>query len=136
MEEDADRLTRLIGDLLELSQIESKEVALKLAPIDLKDEIEKLITQFDSHLKAKRLSVETHLGNGLRPLLADRARFKQVLLNLFDNAVKFNKEGGQIVLTANVKGDQVQVSVEDTGVGISKEAISHIFVSFLRVDKL
>ncbi|MBI4358258.1 MAG: PAS domain-containing protein, partial [Candidatus Omnitrophica bacterium] len=135
MEEDADRLTRLIGDLLELSQIESKEAALKLAPVDLKGEIEKLIAQFDSHLKAKRLSVETHLENGLPLLLADRDRLKQVLLNLFDNAVKFNKQRGKIIFHTESIGNQIQVSIEDTGLGIPKEAIPRIFERFFRVDK-
>lgn len=136
MEEDADRLTRLIGDLLELSKIESKEIVLKLESVDLKDELEKVVVAFSPRLKDKKITVQNHLSaNGLPRVLADRDQLKQVLVNLFDNAVKFSGEGGKIAFEADMIGNQIRVSVEDTGIGIPEKAIPRIFERFFRVDQ-
>ena len=136
MEEDADRLTRLIGDLLELSQIESKEVILKPEPLELSDEFNKVITGFHPRLKEKKITVRNQLLDPkIHRVLADRDRLKQVLINLLDNAIKFNNEGGQILIKTEQVGDQVKVSIEDTGIGIPEEIVPRIFERFFRADK-
>ena len=136
MEEDANRLTRLIDDLLELSKIESKELVLKLEPIDLKDEIEKAIRLFAPRIEERNLTIQNGLSaNRIPKVLADRDRLKQVFVNLLDNAIKFNKDGGKIIFKADVLGNQVKVSVEDTGIGIPEKAIPRIFERFFRVDQ-
>ncbi|OGW85241.1 MAG: hypothetical protein A3C35_04735 [Omnitrophica bacterium RIFCSPHIGHO2_02_FULL_46_11] len=136
MEEDAQRLKRLIDGLLELSRIESREIILKQEPIDLKDEIAKVVAQFEPFLKQKKVAVENNISKQetLR-VTADRDRLKQVLINLLDNAIKFNREGGRIILKAERNGNQVRVSIEDTGVGIAREAIPRVFERFFRVDE-
>jgi len=136
MEEDADRLTRLIGDLLELSKIESKEIVPKLEPFVLKAEVDKAITAFHTHFAAKKVIVENQIPeNQIPKVLADRDQLRQVLVNLLDNAVKFNKEGGRIVFKANTENGMIKVSVTDTGIGIPEESIFRIFERFFRVDK-
>ena len=136
MEEDASRLTRLIDDLLELSKIESKETNLKLESIVLKSEVDKVLAAFQPRLIEKRITVENGVSENHMPhVLADRDQLKQVLVNLIDNAVKFNREDGRIVITAKPLENQIQVSIEDTGSGIPKESISRIFERFFRVDQ-
>ncbi|MBI4372361.1 MAG: PAS domain-containing protein [Candidatus Omnitrophica bacterium] len=136
MEEDAARLARLIDDLLELSQIESKEVSLKPEPVDLSTEIEKVIAQFSKSVKAKKATVQNRISsNRHSKVLADRDRLKQILINLTDNAIKFNKEGGRITFQAEPLGNSLKVSVEDTGIGIPHENTQRIFERFFRVDK-
>ena len=136
MEQDASRLTRLIDDLLELSKIESKETTLKKKPLILKEEVDQVVSIFHPRLAEKKLSIENDiLTNGFPRVLADRDQLKQVLVNLVDNAIKFNREGGRILFKARKTEDKVEVSIEDTGIGISKDAIPRIFERFFRVDK-
>lgn len=136
MQEDAERLTRLIDDLLELSKIESEEVPLRLDTLNLRQEIEQILTLFQPHLAKKNIAVENHVPHDAKSeVVADRDRLRQVLINLIDNAIKFSKEGGRITFTSESVGDQIHVSVEDTGVGIPEKAIPRIFERFFRVDK-
>ena len=136
MEEDADRLTRLIDDLLELSQLESKEITLKPEPVDLKEAVDKVVGLLDSRLKGKKITVQNHAWmDGMYRVTADPDKLKQILMNLLDNAIKFNREGGQINVRAAQSGERVKISVEDTGLGIPSEAIPRIFERFFTVDK-
>lgn len=136
MEEDADRLKRLIDGLLELSKLESRELELRREPVDLKKEIDKVIAAFEPLLKEKKIAVENRLSqNGPGRVSADRDKLKQVLVNLLDNAVKFNREGGRVIFTVQSEGGETKVFVEDTGIGIPPEAVPRIFERFFRVDK-
>lgn len=136
MEEDTDRLSRLIGDLLEISRLESKEAVLRIHPVDLAVEIRKLIAIFKTRFREKKIFVVDRISTGHIPkVLADSDRLKQVLINLIDNAIKFNCESGQIIFSAEPKNGKVTVSVEDTGVGIPAEAVPRVFERFFRVDK-
>ncbi len=133
MEEDTNRLTRLIEDLLELSKIESKEIPLTLEKLDLKAEIETVTSGFEPLLRQKALTFENCVES--IQVWADRDRLRQVLINLIDNAIKFNKERGRIIVRAGEIGDKVRISVEDTGIGIPEKATPRIFERFFRVDK-
>src|SRR3970040_26366 len=97
MQEDTERLTRLIDDLLELSQIESKEIGLKLELLDLAAEVGKILSAFHRQIEGKKIRVETHLRDA-PSVRADRDKLKQIFVNLIDNAIKFNKEGGRVIL--------------------------------------
>lgn len=132
MEEDAERLTRLIGDLLELSQIESNEIVLKREVLDLKSEVEKVLLGFGSFIQEKKILVENHTASHV---MADRDKLKQILINLIENAIKFNRVGGKIIFRSKTVGQEVEISIEDTGIGIPEGMIPRIFERFFRVDK-
>lgn len=136
MQEDTNRLTRLVDDLLELSKIESKESPLKRAPLDLRFEVEKAAAIIQPKMEQKKIRLENAIPSENFPKIsADRDRLKQVFLNLLENAVKFNRDGGSIKIFAEKEQGRVRVSISDTGIGIPEEAVPHVFERFFRVDK-
>ena len=132
MEEDSERLSRLIRDLLELSQIESEEIDLKLEKLNVQEEIEKVLPLFEVQVQSKNIRIENQMSGFVS---ADRDRLKQIFINLIDNAIKFNQQDGKIILKSKVNGNKLQMAVQDTGIGISDEIIPRIFERFFRVDK-
>ena len=135
MQEDTERLARLIDDLLELSSLESGQTRLKLQPVSIKDEIEKALAALEPRLLKKNITVEKKIPAGVPQISADRDKLKQVLLNLLDNAIKFNRDGGRIIISASLSNGNLEVGVSDTGSGIPAEAVDRVFERFFRVDK-
>lgn len=135
MREDTERLNRLIHNLLELSRIESKEYSLKTEKLSLKHETEKALKVLAPRFQEKKIETEISIREDLPSVLADRDQLKQVLLNLLENAVKFNREGGQIKIHAQAKNNLIEVSVQDSGCGIAGESVDRVFERFFRVDK-
>lgn len=134
MDEDSERLSRLIGDLLELSKIESREILLKPEALELKKEINQVLSGFKTALDDKKIKVENQVSSSMY-VFADRDRLKQILINLTENAIKFNQPEGRIIFNAVSDGNKVKIQISDTGIGISKEIIPRIFERFFRVDK-
>lgn len=135
MEEDASRLTRLINDLLEMSKIESNKVPLRLESLDLSVEIQKVLTTLMPEITARNILVRQEDLKGMPQVMADRDRLKQVLVNLIENAIKFNQDHGEIRFGHKLRGDQIEISVKDTGIGIPEDAVPRVFERFYRVDK-
>jgi len=137
MDEDAERLTRLIDEILDLSQIESADASLRPEPVELQRELSKVLSVFEARIHSKKLRIENRLtARPLPPVLADRDQLKQVFMNLLDNAIKFSGENGRIIIdAASAEGEKLRVSIEDTGIGIPEHLIPRIFERFFRVDK-
>ncbi len=134
IDEDAARLSRLIEDLLALSQIESQAIPLKLSIVELRPLIESIVTSLQPGLSQRRITTTLELAVGLA-VRADPDRLRQVVLNLIENAIKYNRELGAIVVSASANGAWVTVTVADTGIGIPEQALPRIFERFYRVDK-
>lgn len=130
----AERLDNLVDDLLSLSHLESKEIALKKERVHLRQEAEKIMLGFASRLKAGGIRIVNELDAQVA-VNADRARIEQVFTNLIDNAIKFNKENGSIRLYGEEAGGSVKVTVEDGGIGIPEKDVGRVFERFYRVDK-
>lgn len=138
IKEEADRLGRLVEDLLDLSRIEAKHAPLSLACVSVPAVMQKVVDTF--HTQANTAGVLLHYeiktADGVLAVMADHDRLVQILINLVSNALQFTPSGGSITLLAEVEGDRVVLSVIDTGVGIPVADINRVFERFYRVDKM
>jgi two-component system, OmpR family, phosphate regulon sensor histidine kinase PhoR len=126
----ARRLEMLIDDLLSISELESQQARLSLAPVALRTGI---LEELLERATAKQIKVEIEIpGFQVR---ADEERLRQVFTNLLDNAIKYTQAGGQIRVTARSVNNEVEVCVADNGLGIGPEDLPRIFERFYRVDK-
>ena len=130
----ADRMGALIDDLTDLSLIETGAVALDLAPLDAHELAREVVGQFAFRAGAADVTLQLALPSPF-PLVADRRRLEQVLVNLVDNAIKFNKRGGVVRIAGGVHEGRPRITIEDTGAGIPAEAREQVFHRFFRADK-
>jgi two-component system phosphate regulon sensor histidine kinase PhoR len=135
IDSEVDRLTQLVAELTELSRIETGKSELKLEPLNLNNLVEEVTTQLSPQAERRQLAVIKELAAGLPPVPADRARVRQVVLNLLHNAIKFTEPSGKITVTTQKQGDSVTVDIADTGRGIAREDLPHVFERFYKGDK-
>ncbi|AKA69984.1 HAMP domain-containing sensor histidine kinase [Clostridium scatologenes] len=131
--DEADRLTRLINDTLTLSHIENS-IENKEEKIDVNFIIKDVCCLVKNSAEKKNIKVVT-IGDELPNLKGDSDRFKQMLINLVDNAIKYSDNNGIVKIGTKVENNNCIIWVEDKGVGISKEHIDRIFERFYRIDK-
>ena len=134
VQDHAERLDSLVDDLLSLSHLESKEITLMKTSFNLKEQVENVISGFRSQLKKKDIEIKNELPAGIS-VTADKSRLEQVLINLIDNAAKFNKEKGFVRIFSEDINGKVKIIIEDSGIGIPEKDILRIFERFYRVDK-
>ena len=130
----ADHLTRLINDLLDLTRIESGKIELRPILLRLQEVIPQILEPFRPLWESKRLKVEVEVSSSLPSIHRDQGAFRQILSNLIDNAIKFTPPGGQIGVRASIQGEDLQVAVKDSGVGIPSTELPRIFERFYRAD--
>jgi len=132
---EADRLSRLVDDLQELSRVESKAYSLDFRPAAVPDLVHSTVKRLSPQARDKRIGLRSSLPADLPPVLADEDRITQVLVNLVMNAIQYTPEGGEVSISAAPHANEIHVSVEDTGIGIPPEHIVNLFTRFYRVDK-
>lgn len=128
----AERLQNLVDDLLELSRIESRAVALRPEALDLDAIAERAVAQHLPRAQQKRITLAYEPG--MPSVRADRRALEQVLGNLIDNALKYCAEGASVRVAAAAENGRVRVSVADNGPGIARPHLERIFERFYRVD--
>jgi PAS domain S-box-containing protein len=129
---DAQRLARLINDMLDLDRLESGRFELHFESVDLNALIREVVEQFRG--AAATHPVRLELETSLRPLLADRDKLTQVLTNLMSNAIKYSPAGGKVVITTREGEQAVEITVQDHGIGIPVEALKIVFERYARVE--
>ncbi len=128
------RLLKLINDLLDLVRVESGRMDIKSDPMGVIDFFKGLSSAIRQVAAEKNIQVITHVDEALGTILTDRDKLEKILLNLLFNALKFTPSGGRIELQAQKKGEEVFLSVSDTGIGIAEKSLPFVFDRFWQAD--
>ncbi|GEM_PF-1716880 len=129
---EVNRLRRLVGDLLDLAQMESGKLQLRQEDVGLQDLLTTVAKLFHGPFKERGLSVSVDLPEAPARVVGDRDRLQQVLINLLTNAMKFTQQG-EIRVRLSREDQMFRIDVEDTGPGIAREDLERIFDKFERV---
>jgi heavy metal sensor kinase len=132
--EETERLSRIVESLLAISKLDAGEAQMDRASFDLAELTTTTVEQMRLLAEDRDISLGCKT-NGAVTIEGDRARIKQVIVNLVDNAIKYTPEGGEVRVLVGAEIDLAVVQVEDDGAGIPEEALPHLFERFYRVDK-
>ena len=132
--DEAERLTRLISDILDLQRIQAKHMKWHMENIDVSQVIANSVSMFSELARMKRINLSCECRGELSLIYGDRDRLQQVLVNLISNAIRFSKENGQVRIDAQEIPEGVLVSVSDKGIGIPMGKKERIFERFYQVD--
>lgn len=139
--DESERLNRLIGDILELSKIESKRIPMNFSPIYLPEFLERSLSVLRKEAEKKHIELSMLVDDDIY-IEADEDRLRQIIINLLSNGIAYTHDGGKVKvrvepLDKNVDGDyeRLRLIVSDTGMGIPKKDLPRIFERFYRVDK-
>lgn len=130
------RLKRLIEDLLVLSDIENKKQSFNMGEIYIFKTISEIVSSIEPIAMARNIEIVMNIERDA-VISGSEDRFKQMMLNLIENSIKYSKEGGKVTISTELieNGERLALSVSDNGIGISEEHIKRLFERFYRVDK-
>lgn len=132
---EAERLSRLIHDILTLSELENKDMLEGAELINVNSSIDEVYNITKQIADSKNIGIVYEPSEEEYLIDGDRDKFKQMLINVVDNAIKYTNDGGYVYINLNKNGNNLIIKVKDTGIGIPSEHIPRLFERFYRVDK-
>jgi signal transduction histidine kinase len=133
--ESTSRLTHFINDILDLAKLKSGHMDIRQQPFDLKETSEDVLTLFHPILEKKQIKSEMEIDESIPVITADDDKIRQVITNLVSNALKFTPSGGIIKIRAKNHTEFIQVTVEDSGIGVPPESLQLVFERFRQVQE-
>ncbi|MBP3415348.1 MAG: two-component sensor histidine kinase [Clostridia bacterium] len=130
---ESQRLIVLVSDIMKLSQMDEDAISDPMEPIDLGEICRDVISRLSSHAKRRGISLE-YLGEDAE-ILGSKKLLDEMIFNLCDNAIKYNKDNGSVTISAQRDGEHTILTVSDTGIGIPNDSTERVFERFYRVDK-
>ncbi len=132
---ETERLSTLVEELLDFSRIQSGRMTYKTERVDLLAELGEAVCIYEENARRAGLTLTYHEPNDVVYIVGDAHRLMQVFVNIMDNAVKYNKEGGSIAVDVELHGNAVTVSVSDTGVGIAAADVDKVKEKFYKANQ-
>jgi len=129
------RLSSLAKNMLQLTLLDREEIELELTNYSLVEQMNRVISTQENQAMEKNIEIVFEIPKKEIFIEGDEQRLEQVWTNIISNAIKYTNEGGLITITMKKNSKDIEVSIEDTGIGMSKEVVSHIFERFYREDK-
>lgn len=127
------RLRHLVENLLEISRIEAHQAQNRPERVDIKEAAREVCDLFAPRLRTHKLNLEVHIPEGASRAYADPAKLRQILVNLLDNAIKYNGPGGKVRICAKTDAKLLYLEIQDTGPGIRPEDVDNLFKRFQRL---
>ena len=134
LERNANALTQIVEDVLDVSRIVAGKIRLDVQPVDLSMIVQNAASTVQPAADAKNIRIETIVDPSVGPVSGDPGRLQQVAWNLLSNAVKFTPKGGRVQVRVERVNSHVEVAVSDTGVGINPEFLPYVFERFRQAD--
>jgi len=132
--EEAERLEQLVNDLRILSLADAGELSVDFQPVDVNKLLGDIQTHYMTPFNQKRITLNLQSAPGILTANLDPVRFSQVLTNILDNALRYTPENGRVVMAVKQNVDQVEISIQDSGEGVTSEEAAHLFDRFYRAD--
>ena len=129
------RLSSLAKNMLQLTLLDREEIELEISTYSLIEQMNRVISTQENQAMEKNIEIEFQVPKKDIVIDGDEQRLEQVWTNIVSNAIKYTNDGGLITISMKKTSKEVEVSIEDTGIGMSKEVVSHIFERFYREDK-
>jgi two-component system, OmpR family, sensor histidine kinase BaeS len=133
--EEAERLEKMVNDLRTLSLADAGELSLEFQPVDMNKLLSDIRTRYLVQLNQKRITLDLEPDPDILQMNLDLTRFSQVLTNILDNAIRYTPEDGRIIIATKQLKDTAQITIQDSGKGVSTEEASHLFDRFYRADE-
>ena len=135
IDKECDRMTRLVRDLLQLSNLDYEKTKWEKVEIPVNKFLKTIVSKLDFAFKDKNHVLILEIENDLPNIVIDRDGIEQVILNIISNAIKYTEEGGKIEITGKTSGNFISIMIKDNGIGIPIEDQKRIFERFYRVEK-
>lgn len=135
IDNECDRMTRLVRDLLQLSNLDYKKTNWKKVEVSVTELLNSILSKLDFAFKEKEHKLVTKIEDNMENIVIDKDGIEQVILNIISNAIKYTENGGEIEIQAKTSNDFISILIKDNGIGIPLEDQKRIFERFYRVEK-